>query len=237
MKKAIVIGGTSGIGYAVSDLLLSKNYKVGVTGIEKVEVCKFQNSTDKNLIFKHLDATKESSSKIISELVEWLGGLDLLIFSAGIGNLNKNLGFEIENKANQLNVLAFTEISDWSYRFFQKQGSGHYVAISSVSGLFGSRVAPAYHAAKAYQINYLEGLRQKVRISGLPIYVTDVRPGYVDTPMTEGKKMIWVADAEKSAKQIFNLIKNKRSYGYITKRWIIVGFVMKHLPSWLRDRL
>ncbi len=188
MKKAIIIGGTTGIGQELAKQLVSKNYKLAITGIEKTIIKELQNSGSKNLIIKYLDCTKESTHEAIAELVEMLGGLDLLIFSAGIGNLNKNSGSEIENNANKLNVLAFTEIADWSYRFFEKQGHGHFVAISSISGLFGSGVAPAYHAAKSYQIIYLEGLRQKARKSGLPICVTDVRPGFIDTPMTKGKK-------------------------------------------------
>ncbi len=237
MKKAIVIGGTSGIGRALTEILISNSYRVAITGIETDIIKDLQNSGNENLVIKYLDCTKESSSEIISELVVKLGGLDLLILSAGIGNLNKNLGFKVENSANMLNVLAFTEIADWSYRFFEKQGYGHFVAISSVSGLFGSRVAPAYHAAKAYQITYLEGLRQKVKKSKLPIYVTDIRPGFVDTPMTNGKRMIWVATKEKAAKQAFNIIKQKKGFGYVTKRWYIVGFILKHLPSWIRTRL
>ena len=237
MKKAIIIGGTSGIGQGLTEQLVSNNYKVGITGVEKNIIGDLQNSGIENLIIKYLDCTKESSFAIIDELIEMLGGLDLLIFCAGTGNLNKNLGFEVENKANKLNVLAFTEIADWSYRFFEKQRYGHFMAITSISGLFGSRIAPAYHAAKSYQIIYLEGLRQKARKSGLPIYVTDIRPGFVETPMTKGRKMFWVAKKEIAAKQIFDLIKKKRSCGYVTKRWIIVAIIIKILPSWIRIRL
>lgn len=237
MKKAIIVGGTTGIGQGLSEQLIANNYKVGITGIEKDIVVDIQNLGIENLIIKYLDCTKVSPHTIIVKLVEMLDGLDLLIFCAGIGNLNKNSGFKVENNANKLNVLAFTEVANWSYRFFEKQGHGHFVAITSIAGLFGSRIAPAYHAAKSYQIIYLEGLRHQARKSGLPIYVTDIRPGFVDTPMTKGKKMFWVAKKEIAAKQIFNLIKKRRSCGYVTKRWILVAIVIKILPPWIRIRL
>ena len=51
------------------------------------------------------------------------------------------------------------EIADWAFNYFEKQTFGHLVAISSIAGLRGSRQAPAYNATKAFQINYLEGLR------------------------------------------------------------------------------
>jgi short-subunit dehydrogenase len=240
MKKAIIIGGTSGIGQGITDVLVANKFKVGITGVERTIIEGLQNSGQENFKIEYLNCINDNTSVIINELVEWLGGLDLLIFSAGIGNLNKNLGFKIENNANKLNVLAFTEVADWSYRFFEKQGHGHFVSISSISGLFGSSVAPAYHAAKSYQINYLEGLRQKARKdrkSGISIYITDVRPGFVITPLTKGKKLFWAATKEKAGKQIYKLINKRTNIGYVSKRWQIVAIIIKILPRWIRSRM
>jgi len=239
MKKVLIIGGTSGIGEGISELFIANNDKVGITGIEREAIEKLDSLGNENIITKYLDCIKEDAAPVIETLVKEMGGLDILVFSAGIGNLNKDLGYTVENRANQLNVLAFTEIVDWSYRFFDKQGFGHLVAVTSLSGLFGSRVAPAYHAAKAYQISYLEGLRQKAKRTKKPIYITDARPGFVDTPMTKdkGKKMIWVASKEVAAKQIVSLIRRKKGHGYITKRWGIAAVIVKILPRFVRDRM
>jgi short-subunit dehydrogenase len=62
-----------------------------------------------------------------------------------------------------------------------------------VAGIRGSRQAPSYNATKSYQINYLEGLRQKSRKS---IFVTDIRPGLVDTDMAKGEGLFWVMPVE-----------------------------------------
>lgn len=237
MKKAIIIGGTSGIGYGLANVLLANNYKVAITGVQQNIIDDLLANEQEYLKVSYLDCKKKNTSLAINELIEWLGGLDLLVFSAGIGNLNKDLGYQVENEANLLNVLGFTEISDWCYRYFLKQGFGHYVAISSLSGIFGSRVAPAYHAAKAYQISYLEGLKQKANKSGKPIYITDVRPGFVDTPITEGKKTFWSASAEKAGKQIYNLICRKKSVGYVSRRWRIIACLIKTIPRCIMDRI
>lgn len=235
MKKAIIIGGTSGIGKELAKVLVGNNYKVGAIGLKNGQELSYAQSD--SLEYRYFDCTKENNSVRIADLVGTLGGLDLLIFSAGIGNLNNNLGFEVENRANKLNVLVFTEIADWSYRFFKEQGNGHFVAISSIAGLRGYRVAPAYHAAKSYQIRYLEALRQKAYRTGKPIYVTDIRPGFVKTEMSAGKKQFWVAPTKKAAKQIFDLIRRKKGVGYVTKRWQIVAIIMKLLPSWIHKRM
>ena len=211
MKHAIVIGGTSGIGEGVAKKLEQNSYKVLVTGVEKELIEKVNSKNNINYKAIFLDCMAENNfSDNIQTIIENFGGLDLLVFSAGIGNLNKDIGYTIENKANKLNVIAFNEITDWSYRFFEKQGHGHLVSVSSISGLMGHRIAPAYHAAKAYQISYTQALRQKAfraRKEGKKVYVTDVRPGFVDTPMTQnqGKKMFWLASQEKAAKKFISL--------------------------------
>ena len=88
-KKAIVIGGASGIGKGITDALLANRYKVGITGIEKDIIKNLQDSGKENLIIEYLDCITDDISVTMTELIERLDGLDVLIFSAGIGNLNK----------------------------------------------------------------------------------------------------------------------------------------------------
>ena len=76
-------------------------------------------------------------------------------------------------------------------------GGGHLVVITSVGGLRGGGAAPAYNASKAYQINYAEGLRQRAAKSGLPLPVTDIRPGFVATKMAKGEGLFWVMPVDR----------------------------------------
>jgi short-subunit dehydrogenase len=161
----------------------------------------------------------------------------LLILCAGIGDLNENLEYKAENKTNQLNVIAFTEIVDWTFNFFKQQGRGHLVVISSVAGLRGNRDAPAYSASKAYQINYLEGLRQKAQKTHLSIKITEIRPGYIDTDMAKGNGIFWESTKEKAANQIFKLIQKSRTVCYVTKRWRLIAIILKILPNRIYDRI
>lgn len=237
MKKAIIIGATSGIGNELAKTLAENGYKVGITGRRKTELEKLLRSNPNNYIINSFDCTTENNSKKLTELTDQIGGLDILILSSGTGDLNEKLNFEIENKTNLLNVNAFTEIVDWSFNYFQKVGKGHLVAISSIAGIRGSRVAPAYNASKAYQINYLEGLRQKATKIKNPIYVTDIRPGFVDTDMAKGEGQFWVATKEKAARQIFEIIKKKKGIGYVTKRWWIIAKLLRLIPNGIYKRM
>ncbi len=237
MKKAIVIGATSGIGKAVAIQLINKGYTIGITGRRKANLEELEQSTRDNCIISAFDCTSVSNAQKLSELATSLNGVDLLVLCSGTGDLNEQLDFEIENTTNQLNVVAFTEIVDWTFNYFQDQGHGHLVAISSIAGLRGSRIAPAYNASKAYQINYLEGLRQKANRLKKDIHITDIRPGFVDTAMAKGDGLFWVAPVQKAAQQIINAIERKKAVAYVSKRWRLVATVLTILPNWLYNLL
>jgi short-subunit dehydrogenase len=180
----------------------------------------------KKMDVQHL-STVES---ICNELVHQIGGLDLLIISAGIGEANKDLSFEVENNVIKTNIQGFTCVADWGMNYFKKQGHGHLVNMSSIAGIRGNGIAPSYNATKAYQINYLEGLRLNAYRSHSDIHVTDIRPGYVDTDMAKGDGMFWVAPVEKAARQIFYGIKRKKKVVYITNRWRLISYLLKSMP-------
>ena len=197
-----------------------------------MEILKSLKEKNTNKTFYcQMDVQELSSIETICDnLVNQLGGLDLIIISAGIGDKNKSLDFTIENNVIKTNIQGFTCVADWAIRYFKKQGYGHLVNISSIAGLMGNGEAPSYNATKAFQINYLEGLRLNAEKSGAKINVTDVRPGFVDTAMAKGDGLFWVASVDKAAQQIFTSIKRKKKVVYITKRWRIIGFLLKIMP-------
>jgi len=83
----------------------------------------------------------------------------------------------------------------------------------------------------------LEGLRQKANYTKLPIYITDIRPGFVDTAMAAGENLFWVAPVEKAASQIYKAIEHRRDVVYVTKRWRLMGFLFWILPKFIHKRL
>lgn len=133
--------------------------------------------------------------------------------------------------SDSTNVLGFSVIAVTAMRHFMAEGSDHLVAISSNAGLRGGRCAPAYNASKAFISNYLEGLRQRVTQARLPITVTDVRPGYVDTDMAKGSGQFWVASPRAAAAQIVRAIHRRQACVYVSRRWRLIAWLLKLMPE------
>lgn len=238
MKRAIIIGATSGIGKGLAIILAENGYLVGITGRRNELLEDLKKKRTGSFISSSFDITDiKTAIEKLNELTIQLNGLDLLIISSGTGDINEELNFEIEKRTIDINVSGFTNIADWGFNYFQEQRSGHLVAISSLAGLRGSRHAPSYNATKSYQINYLEGLRQKSTSLRLPIFVTDIRPGFVDTNMAKGEGLFWVSTVEKAAKQIFTAIKKRKNVAYITKRWRFIAIIIKQIPGFIYNRM
>ncbi|MDB4715038.1 SDR family NAD(P)-dependent oxidoreductase [Flavobacteriaceae bacterium] len=237
MKKAIIIGASSGIGKALARELVQNKYRVGITGRREAHLLELQKEQPEQIQVAAFDTTEPNAIEQLEALEKRLGGIDLFIISAGIGHLNLDYDYSLENETNQLNVVAFTRLVNWSMRYFEKQGWGHLVNISSVASHRGGRQAPAYSASKAYQSIYLEGMAQKVAYDKLPIYTTDVRPGFVKTAMAKADKMFWVSSKEKAATQIFRSIQRKKRIVYISRRWVIIAWILERIPWFIYKRM
>lgn len=232
-KTAIVFGATSGIGKALTELLIKDNYKVAATGrrLEKLEEIK--EKYPNQIVVKQNDIQQvDEVEKVFNEIVEEFETIDLIIQSSGVGFVNSELAWDKENETIQTNVVGVTKLYDLAYNLFRKQKFGHLVGISSIASIRGNRAAPAYFASKAYQKAYLESLYIKTK-TAKNVFVTDIRPGFVDTAMALGDGIFWMVPLEKATKQIYLAIKNKRRVAYISKRWRLIAWVLKLVPSWM----
>jgi short-subunit dehydrogenase len=236
MKKAIVIGASSGIGLKLSKILSGNQYTVGVMARRVHLLDELRNKIGNDVLVDRIDVSDaDSAMEALTKLMEKMGEVDLVVISAGTGYLNPELDWALEKETIRTNVIGFAAMANVAVKHFMEKGSGHLVGISSIAALRGSRESPAYNASKAFESNYLEGLRQKVRKLRLPI--TDIKPGFVKTAMAKGEGIFWAADADKAAMQIYNAIKRKKSGAYITRRWRLVAWLIKLLPGFIYERM
>lgn len=184
------------------------------------------------------DITKlDETAQAIGTFHARLKGIDLAIVCSGTGDLNPSLDYALELPTIDTNVKGWTFVIDTLYHIFEQQGHGHLVAVTSVGGLRGEPMAPAYSATKAYQINYMEALRKKAFKAGGKVIVTDIRPGLVNTAMAKGEGLFWVMPVEKVASQICAAIRKRKSKVYVTKRWHVLAIINKNLPFTLYKRM
>jgi len=238
MNNAIVVGATSGLGRALAEMLAADGWRTGITGRRTDLLASLQASSSDRFIARAVDiARTDETIRGLEELIAGLEGLDLLILSAGTGDINEPLDNAVEQRTIDTNVTGFTAVADWGFNYFRRQGHGHFAAITSIGGLRGSREAPAYNATKAYQINYLEGLRQKAAHLKLPITVTDIRPGPVDTAMAKGEGLFWVMPVDRAARQICRAIEKRKEVVHVTKRWAVVARLLKFMPDCIYGRM
>lgn len=234
IKHAVIIGGSSGVGAELSKILVQNKYHVVITGRRTERLKEVQAFAPDQINYHFMDVKDiRASVETLEKIKNELGQIDLLVICAGTGDINHELNPEIEINTIHTNVLGFTNIANWTFNLLVQQGQGHLVGISSIAGIRGSRHAPAYNASKAYQINYLEGLKQKAKKLKLPIHVTDIRPGFIDTDMAKGEGLFWVTPTAKAAKQIYSDIQHKRNTTYVSRRWEMIAAVLSIIPEFL----
>ena len=160
MKKAIIIGGTSGIGKCLAEILIENNWIVGITGRRTELLQEIKEKSNNRIFIQEHDITEiYCSDEKMESLFIQLKVVDLVIVSAGVSELNQELDWKTEEKVIETNVNGIAKVYEFMFSKFKKQGYGHLVGISSIASLRGNRYCPSYSASKAFQANYLEALR------------------------------------------------------------------------------
>ena len=121
-------------------------------------------------------------------------------------------------------------------REMRRAKRGQLVGISSVAGVRGLPGAGAYSASKAAASRYLESLRVELRGTG--VRVTEIRPGYIRTPMTDVNpyRMPFILDADEAAQRFLRAIDRACARATIPWQMAIVARALACVPCWLYDR-
>jgi short-subunit dehydrogenase len=235
--NAIIIGATSGIGRELAKQMSAKGFTVGIAGRRTELLDSLENELSTPCYKYLMDLTQiEDACYIFNQLLKKMEDVDIVVINAGVGYLDEDFLLENELSTIDVNVKGFTALANIAFHYFAKRQKGHIVGLSSVAAIRGGR-ATAYNASKAYVSSYLEGLICQSRHRKLPIHVTDIRPGFVDTAMAQGEGIFWNAPVEKAAEQILNGIFKKHRLVYVTKRWRIIGYLLSILPFSVYKRI
>ncbi|MBQ8224190.1 MAG: SDR family NAD(P)-dependent oxidoreductase [Bacteroides sp.] len=237
MKKAIIIGATSGIGREVALLLIERGWQVGVAGRREEALLRLQTTAPERVFPAVIDITRVEAAEQLEALINKVGGMDLYFHSSGIGSQNAELKPDIELNTARTNVEGFMRMVTTAFNFFKRQGGGHIAVISSIAGTKGIGVAPAYSATKRFQNTYIDALAQLSRLQKLNIRFTDIRPGFVATDLLGDRNYPMLMKTAPVAKDIVQSLQKKRRIRIIDGRYRLLVFFWRLIPRWLWERL
>lgn len=236
-KKIIILGATSGIGREVAQCYLQAGWSIGVAGRRTEELEKLCQSAPKQVVAHPIDVTRADAPEQLNILIDRLGGMDVFLLSAGIGQQNPALLPDPELQTAATNVEGFIRMVIAAYHYFEQQGRGHIAVISSIAGTKGLGVAPAYSATKRFQHTYIEALEQLAHMHGLAITFTDIRPGFVATPLLKDQSYPLLMQPAEVAACIVKAISRKKRIVVIDWRYKLLVFFWRLIPRGLWIRL
>lgn len=243
MKNILIIGATSAIAEAAARLfaqrgdrlyLLARNRErldmlaqdLTVRGAQAVDV-------------DILDVTCfESHREILERAFSTLSRVDVVLIASGTLPDQKACEADFGKTLDELNTNALGPLSlltDIANRL-EQQRSGTIAFISSVAGDRGRQSNYIYGAAKGMVSTYLQGLRNRLCKSG--VNVLDIRPGFVDTPMTAAfkKGLLWAQPGD-IAQLILRAIDNKKTLVYAPFFWRYIMLVIRLIPEAIFKKL
>lgn len=191
MKKVVIMGASSGIGLRVAEELAKRGVPVGIAARHTEKMRELQKKYPENVVYESIDITHADAPKRMVELIAKLGGMDIYFHVAGIGfeNSDKDINPQREAEVIATNLGGFARMLSAAYNYFRDNGKqGQIAAITSVAGTKGIGRLSSYSASKKGAQTYMVALEQLAMEEGADIAFTDIRPGWIKTPLLEADK-------------------------------------------------
>lgn len=238
MRKAVIIGASSGLGLEVAKILLNDGWRIGVAARRSGLLMDLQRQNPQCVEVETIDVTQDDAPLRLRQLIGRIGGMQLFFYASGIGKQNPGLESEIELATVNTNALGFTRMVGEAYRFMADNGGGRIAAITSIAGTKGMGAAPSYSATKAFQNTYLQALEQQSRMRRLNITFTDIRPGFVNTALLgDNGHYPMLMQPAPVASMIVKAIYSGRHIIVIDWRWRILTALWRRIPRWIWRRM
>lgn len=186
-KKAIVTGGTRGLGHGLAEGLMEAGAEVVIFGSSEKAVTIASEFAEKGFKCHGIAvdlADSEARANAFQEAVKVLGGLDILVNCAGIQRRHKSEEFPLKDWEDVMNVnlTAPFELCQMAAKeFLSKVKPGKIINISSMLAFFGGFTVPAYSASKGAVTQMSKAFCNEWASKG--INVNCIAPGYMDTEM------------------------------------------------------
>ena len=236
MQSILILGATSSIARACSEILASRQCKLFLASRNIAELERI--ATDLRIRFSieveyaFFDITQIDSHTVFFEkLIEKMGVIDGLIMA--VGWVDK---FEYR-KVIATNFTGPVSFLEHFAKYLVIQKKGFIIGLSSVAGDRGRKPNYVYGACKSALTTYLQGLRNSFYPS--KIQILTIKLGLIDTKMVfAGKYPLYLAaDPKKTATKIIRALDKEKESVYIPGIWRILMLIIRLIPEKIFKRL
>lgn len=243
MRSIIIFGATSAIAEATARLFAQNGDRICLVARNTEKLTRLENDLTargaKEIISTSMDMNEVNQhAELIEKVSQQWGKIDIALIAHGTLPDQKACEASVELTLAELNTNAISTVALLTRlaNQMESQGSGTLAVISSVAGDRGRQSNYVYGAAKGMVTRFLQGLRNRLAAKG--VQVLDIKPGFVDTPMTESftKGALW-AQPEDIANCIVKGIEGKKSTIYTPWFWQWIMLIIKSIPEPIFKRL
>ncbi|MDO8755645.1 MAG: SDR family NAD(P)-dependent oxidoreductase [Anaerolineales bacterium] len=238
-RRGLIVGASGGIGSALSRKLAREGFTLALVDRNRNAVQSLCDEINRiageprALAYEHDITQYDSTADTLRRIIADLGGLDTLVYIAGVIYFPDmdEFNFTEDHKMVGVNLLGAMAWMSTVAPLFQSAKSGQIVGVSSVAGDRGRVGNPGYNASKAGLTNYLEALRNRLTRHG--VNVLTVKPGFVKTTATlkNVKKLLFAVEPETAADLIWDGMKKRKQTIYVAGIWKWIMLVIRHVPS------
>jgi short-subunit dehydrogenase len=242
-------GASSGIGEALTYALANTGAKLILSARRKEELEKVKGNCPResqpNIRVLPLDLTQTETLKLsVEAAIKLFGHVYILINNGGISqrSLVKETAIEVDRRLMEVNYFGAVALTKFLLPHFIARKKGHYVAVSSLTGKFGTPYRSGYAASKHALHGFFDAVRAEHYSDN--IIVTMICPGFIHTPITfaaltgdgsplnkmdeaqyKGKPASWCAD------KIISAIEKKKEEVYIGGKEVWGAYIKRFFPT------
>lgn len=239
MKRVVIMGASSGIGLACAEAMAKGGIKVGLAARRTEKLDALRKKYPGYVEYMAIDVTSSDAGDKLNELIKLTGGMDIYFHVAGVGYENPELDPEVEVSILNTNTIGFVRCVSTAWHYFKDNGiRGQIAAVTSVAGTNGIGRMAAYSASKGADQKWLVALEQLSNTEKTGITFTDIRPGWVDTPLlTPGEKYPLEMSIDYVLPRVLKAIVRKKRVAVIDWRWNILVGLWRMIPNCIYTRL
>ncbi|MBU4537522.1 MAG: SDR family NAD(P)-dependent oxidoreductase [Weeksellaceae bacterium] len=238
----IVLGSNSEIAQAFVEKILEAGGKYSTIYLftsNKETTEKFARHIDVKFLQQtqviELDLMKETDYTTFDEISS-----DLLFCATGyLGEGPEESLYDDKNTSRiiDINYAKLIPVLNFFAEKMERQRSGTLIVLSSVAGERGRQSNFIYGSAKAGLTAYLSGLRNY--LYSRKVHVLTVKPGFMDTKMTEGMPLNprLTASPKEAAEEIYNAYKKQKNTAYVLPVWGVIMMVIRNIPEFIFKKL